>query len=129
MSRVTNLLLTCFENTEYEDGELIAFPPALAALKAWCENDELHYPLGWPRKSVDAVSGGTKHLECDLWAWGANCLNLEDFLEVVRAAQWEYPEYVQVFVKGQDDDRFVVYNLTAESKWIVWGEHENEENP
>lgn len=128
MSVVTNLILAAgtFEH-DYESGGERRLTPGLAAVRAWCEG--AHLPadeprsidlIGWPPSTVDAASGGTKHMECCVYAWGANYLVLGDFLEAVRTAPWRYPGRVQVFAKEQDDEIFSVYTLTAERTWLRW---------
>lgn len=111
MSVVTNLLLACDCGDAELDGHV---PRGLAAVKAWCEGDDRG--LGWPRP-VDEVSGGTKHLETGLYAWGANYLAFDEFMEAVRTAPWRRPARVQVIVKGQEDDVFTTYTLTEKRTW------------
>lgn len=126
MSVVTNLLLAvavgddCYERS---NGAFV-FPPGLAAVRAWCQGetgDEIHRQdrdlLRWPAASVGQVAAGTKDMECGVYAWGANYLDLKTFLEVVRTAPWRHPDQVQVFVRDPTDDRFRFYNLTAARAW------------
>jgi hypothetical protein len=111
---------------EYEyEGERRLFR-GLAAVRDWCEGrigGETHAQdrdlIRFPSKTVDSVSAGTRHMQTHVYAWGANFLDLEEFLEVVRTAPWRYPESVQVFAHNENDDacRFVVYNLNADRSW------------
>lgn len=118
MSLVTNLILTCSCCDEPEDRDDTAgYPRGLAFVHAWCTHEDRHYGLKWP-KHIDNVSGGCKHLECGAWAWGANYLHLDEFLEVIQRAPWERPDEVQVFVKEQEADRFSVFSLDETREYL-----------
>ncbi len=124
MSRVTNLMLTCsvmeHDSRRDRDGDELGEP--LRQVREWCRGktadpdcprrDLMNLPL-----RVDDEVGGPKHIECSIYIWAANWLNLEGFLEAVRTAPWRCPEDVQVFVQGQEESRFTVYNLGDNAKW------------
>lgn len=134
MSVVTNLLLVCSSYDaltieDARDGTVVRrYQPGLDRVRAWCEGEtgtEEHRDsidlIGWPSAAVDAVSGGTKHMECGLYAWGANYLAFDEFMEVVRTAPRRHPTRVQVVVKEQDDDVFTTYTLSEIRTWRRWG--------
>ena len=56
-------------------------------------------------------------MEVAVYAWGANYLDLDGFLGAVRAAPWRSPGRVQVFARGQDDLRFLVWSLNDDRTW------------
>jgi hypothetical protein len=51
-------------------------------------------------------AGGDKQLEATIYLAAFNRLNLERFLTAVRAVPWDDPEELQLFIKGEDDERF-----------------------
>jgi hypothetical protein len=133
VSVVTNLMLSVPVNSlEYKAGALgTLLTGAGKHIRDWCE--AVNVPedergtcrvIRFPEKTVDAVSAGTKHMEVDVYAWGANYLDLEGFLEAVRTAPWHRGwstlRRVQVFVMGQDDDFFSVYMLNEHQEWERW---------
>jgi hypothetical protein len=124
VSVVTSLLLSCSCN-DYDgrDERPDLRCAAIRHVKAWCDGDHKGPDersidqIRFPDKDVDAVSAGTKHMQCHVYAWGANYLDLEGFLEAVRTAPWWRPGCVQVFARGEDDERFTVFNLGEDRQW------------
>jgi len=84
MSVVTDIILV----TAIEDG---AYRPSFDLVK------------------VDQYAGGGKAVQCDVFMSAVNYLVLEDLLDWFKSVRWEYPEQVQLFVKGEHDDKFAVY--------------------
>ena len=67
-----------------------------------------------PTQTADvalALWGGTKNPQADIWCGAYNSLDLEEFLGFVVSALWENPEWVQVFVKREEDATFGVYAI------------------
>jgi len=52
------------------------------------------------------VSTGTKRLETNVCLAAFNYLNIPDLVAEVRAAPWAEPEYVQLFVQDEHENRF-----------------------
>ena len=61
--------------------------------------------------------GGQKHPECDLWAAAFNYLDSEAFLEGIAEIKWRFPQYVRVFVQGQEDECFELWMFDKENKF------------
>lgn len=57
-------------------------------------------------QDVDKVAGGKKHLETPIFVAAFNYFRLDEFLDFVRSLEWNEPQYVQVFIQGQDDEKF-----------------------
>lgn len=56
--------------------------------------------------------GGYKALETPLYIAALNHVSWQELIAHLKAGvSWEYPEEVQLLVKGQDDDLFFVVNL------------------
>ena len=55
--------------------------------------------------------GGTKVPEVDVWAAAFNYVADYRIIDHVAACPWKEPEYVQVFIQGQEEDRFTVYEF------------------
>lgn len=56
------------------------------------------------RKGMRSYAG-SKALEIDLYPGAFNHLHLQDLLDSIRAAHWDEPEEVQLFVQGETDTR------------------------
>jgi hypothetical protein len=64
---------------------------------------------GWYLVKVDEKAGGGKSMQCDLFIAAINHLNIPEFLDVFYKIEWEGPEYVQLFLKDEHDERFTTY--------------------
>lgn len=107
MSRVSNVILT-YHILEEED----VIDKAVRQLKCGdvqlfesIDSDEL--PKGW--------YGGSKMMETRIWLGAINHMLREDIVELINTVPWEYPEYVQVFVKEQEDNLFREYSIVPQS--------------
>jgi len=111
MSLVTNVVLSFSIGEEQKNEDTFILVGAI--------NDWLVSQHG-QRFGVDAdrVAGGSKHLETPLYIAAFNYLFIEDFLRFVFSLPWEEPENVQVFIQGQDEDRFTVYDKEGWEKKI-----------
>ena len=57
----------------------------------------------------DCCLGGSKRLERPSFVAAFNYLPTKQFIEHVRnAVHWEFPEQVQLFICGQDDERYSI---------------------
>lgn len=87
MSYVTNYILTTMVN----DGGAEALP-------AHCVE-------------VSDQSGGGKAMEVDVYLWAENYSEVITVQRMIANIIWEYPEDVQLMVKGQYEDLFTVWSL------------------
>ena len=55
--------------------------------------------------------GGTKYLECNLYIGAYNYMDLEKLITDLKKIKWEDPDFVQLIVKLQDDDKFKIIDL------------------
>ena len=55
--------------------------------------------------------GGSKSPQAELWAGAYNYLDLEWFVDLVASAPWESRDDVQLFVKGEWNNTFAVYQF------------------
>jgi len=108
VSWVTNVLLS-FDIMENEETRMNEVNAALL-----CIDPTRGQQLG--DISGSEVYGGAKHMEIPLWGAAFNKLLVSDFMDAVRAAAWEYPENVRVFICDQDDDTFEIAGLNYEPK-------------
>jgi len=58
---------------------------------------------------VDDKAGGGKAMQCDLFIAAINHLNIPKFLKEFYKINWEAPEYVQLMLKDEHDERFSTY--------------------
>jgi hypothetical protein len=57
--------------------------------------------------SIDPVwEGRGKALECSVYVGAYNRLELDDFVEHLRGIAWNAPQFIQLFVKDQEDVEF-----------------------
>jgi hypothetical protein len=100
--------------------------------------DFLQHLRGWFRDKGDLTSithghsdptpywwGGTKHPECQLWAGAYNHLALGEMLRHFEAIDWAWPEFVQIFVKEEEEATFCVFmfregRLTQVLPYVAW---------
>lgn len=64
---------------------------------------------GWHLVKVDEKAGGGKSMQCDLFIAAINHLNIPEFLDAFNHIKWEGPEYVQLMLKDEHDERFKTY--------------------
>lgn len=57
-------------------------------------------------KKVSQFAGGNKRMEVDVFLCAVNNLDVKEFLDAVKAVQWEMPERVQVLLKNENDEKF-----------------------
>lgn len=82
MSTVTNILVTAFAGEENVGIEHLGF------------------------NRVDEHAGGNKFFEMTVWLGAFNHCDTNQMIEWIRAAGWEQPEDVQIFVNEQENTRF-----------------------
>jgi hypothetical protein len=108
MSHVSNVILTFSiveDSTEQDDGP--DDYPVLAPLNAWLAERQYGRHLA----EVGQHAGGCKRFESPLYAIALNYVGTQEFMDVVNALPWKYPEEVQVWVQGQHDDLFTEYRV------------------
>lgn len=59
---------------------------------------------------VDKHAGGTKAMECCVFAGAFNYMPLQDFLRTVWKQNWQSRDTVQVLVQEQEDDKFTLHS-------------------
>jgi hypothetical protein len=96
MSLYTDIILAIGpeESAEEEDGRY----PLIEELNAW-----LYETLGQPRGEFKEAPDGV------CFVASINFLREDEFLGKVRSMAWEYPECVQVFLRGENDEQFRIY--------------------
>lgn len=57
---------------------------------------------------VNDVLGGTKHLETPVYVAAFNHFDIEAFIAFIKTLPWREPENVQLFVKGQEENKFAL---------------------
>lgn len=58
-------------------------------------------------ESIDPIwQGRGKSLECNVYVGAYNRLELDEFVEHLRGIEWSSPEFIQLFVKDQEDMEF-----------------------
>jgi len=105
MSYVTNVIITAslFEEDEIANDEFIV--PAIDQINAVLTNQGKG-----TLSRVTAESSG-KNLETMIYVGAFNYLGKEEILGIVRAAKWEAPEHVQVFIQRQEENLFALYKI------------------
>lgn len=63
--------------------------------------------------------GGGKWPETDLYACACNYFNWDN-IEVIAALPWAYPQAVQIFVQGQEDNAFRIYKVEDGKPVVIW---------
>jgi RNAse (barnase) inhibitor barstar len=105
MSYVTNYILTCFEDwNDTKADELNALLDVLSK--------DLETPIAFVR-----VDRGTS-MEVQVYVGATNYVYARDIAEQMRRVNWEHPEYVQLFVKDQHDERFSEYDWAKRTRSV-----------
>ena len=95
MSVVTDIILI-----EFDSVGTLNCPPPMVKINDWL-NEEYRCSL----QKVDQMAGGNKFTQVGVWMAAINHFaSLYDFVEVVRNAGWEWPEYVRLMVNEEFDD-------------------------
>ena len=75
----------------------------VAEIQGWLKAND------WPQLvEISDHAGGNKAMQCEVWAAAINYFDIEGFSKMVHAAQWESPESVQLLIKDEEDDSFVL---------------------
>lgn len=99
MSDVTNVLLTY----DLFDGD----PARIDEINNWLgENCRQIF-----REVGDQCVGGSKRLECMLYAAAINYFPEEEFIAYLRSLTWEVRDSVQLLLKRQEDLQFSVIDI------------------
>ena len=97
MSYVADVILTTFL-----EGEGIDEPcKGVVELNEWLDSE--NYGI---LQRVDQYTGGRKAQQADIYLGAFNYLDIGAFVEKIKSIKWVDPEYVQLFLKDEDDDLF-----------------------
>lgn len=65
--------------------------------------------------------GGSKWPECDIYAAAFNYIDMGAFMSWLLAIPWSSPGDVQLFVQGEEDECFSIYEIvTSENGERAW---------
>lgn len=106
MSVVTNIILS-FSIMENEISDIEDSYTNMVLINNWLRKHD-HGAFG---EDATIASGGEKHLETPVYLAAFNFFDLDEFLAFLRTLPWEEPENVQVFVQGQEEEKFTVYTI------------------
>jgi|SRR5215475_2626147 len=108
MSQVTNVILTAHVGPHGDaDREIASVNDFLREAKGGG---------GGKFVEVSGDAGGTKHMECRVYLSAFNHADTEVILRAVDQAAWVDKEMVQVFVKEQEQETFVLRYSGASSQ-------------
>ncbi|NEQ36577.1 MAG: hypothetical protein F6K40_09945 [Okeania sp. SIO3I5] len=60
----------------------------------------------------DYAIGGGKSMEARVYGGAFNFLDIDNFIEVVKAQNWRAKKNVQLLIQDQEDSCFTMYKLT-----------------
>lgn len=100
MSVITEVILTCLE-PDYNDLTRRDLPVR------WI-NSRIIDHVGCLVRIDNRVTKGSKFLIHDIWAAAFNKLDKAKFLQSVKDAPWDSPEYVTLMWSEEEDDGFVI---------------------
>lgn len=97
MSRVTDLILTEFDSVGGDSD----MPEPMVKINDYLGKHNSAF------KKCDEHAGGGKFMQVGVWLAAANYLgDVAELVEVVIHQRWTDPEYVQLFVKEEEDNKF-----------------------
>ncbi len=131
MSWVANLMIS----VSWDDDKLVP------QLSDWLEN-EAPYQNGEEGNGVGTLQritgsgepgtlfgvwGGWKNPECKVWAGVLNHADLRALLRKIGAMPWAEPQYLQVFLKDQEDSYFQLW-MIRDGAWRQYAPPDPEAN-
>jgi len=105
MSAVTNVLLSLSNQEFWGDDEHRDESAALDSVNAWFKEDGL--------VDLAAAFANEAHygIHAYLYGGGFNHLDIEGFIKVVASQEWLDPDNLQLFLRGEQEDRFELVQL------------------
>lgn len=92
MSRVADIILLTFIDE-----------PSVAKAQQWLADNK------WPQLvEISGHAGGNKAMQCEVWAAAINYFDIDAFAKVIASIEWESPEFVQLLVKDEHEERFTL---------------------
>ena len=91
MSHVADTVVFTFL---HEDGPM-------QEVQKWLTEENQYGPL----VEVSDHAGGHKALQCQLWVGAFNYLDIDEFVRVVFAQPWKYPEHVCIAICDEHEDQ------------------------
>ena len=112
MSWVTDILVICSVEECSTPEEFVgqALPAPLQWLNEWLEEKD----HGQLVRLDGLATGGGKAFQAVVAGSAFNHFPLEEFLEAAFSLDWNAPESVQVFAKGEEESVFTVYTAEEE---------------
>ena len=109
MSLVTNVILVAgiLEYADEPDGNF-------EKINEWCREHMRGQGFG-PDPNTTSVVGGHKALEADVRIAAFNYFLEDEFMELLRGLDWEYPDELQVFIQRQEEYRFSLLHPLVDS--------------
>jgi hypothetical protein len=104
MSYVTNLILNFGTLEEHEDRlrEVNSF---------FYKDDKAGFVLMDSEGTPQNWYGGSKVMECWIAMGAFNYIDLDEFKNHLKNVKWNSPEYMQLIIKDQDDDKWSIWEL------------------
>lgn len=103
MSVVTNLILCTQHRDGMHTGNQLHVELLNAYLREEFEEDRF--------VQVNYLTRSRKTMEGDVFICAVNGLDSEGFIALWRRIPWEFPDCVQLMVKGHGEEKFTVYEL------------------
>lgn len=104
MSHVTDILLL----TALHDGGRDDEHPNADALSAWLVE---HHGPACSLKQLDQHADGNKRMQADVFGVALQSCNIGALVSQFRAIPWESPESVQLLLKDECWDAFIIYSV------------------
>ncbi len=109
MSWLTNvILILSLEEVFDENFKMIETSPALININYWLEKNDKET---LNNLSYYAIGGGKVMAPC-VYGGAFNFLDIDNFIEVVKAENWRAKKDVQLLIKDREDSCFTMYKLT-----------------
>lgn len=121
MGLVTSVALIC----SCSEGSHDEGVPAIASVNRWLrEHCDAPKSDGNVLVQVDQHAGGTKGFEANLFIGGFNYLDVDGFVQAVRAAPWQDPKRVQLLIRREGDEGFEGVRMTGKvyvlEHWVAY---------
>jgi len=110
MSWITDALLILGQLEGFDDDyEIVVEIPGMKAINGWLQEHD----FGTFDRLDEHIAGGGKAMQALVYGGAFNYLvrNLDEFLRIIAVQPWRVPEEVQLFLKDEDEGRFILFEI------------------
>jgi hypothetical protein len=111
MSWVWNVMLSFSNEEHWADGEKEAaeVPAPIENINKWLEADKAR---NYGALADLTLASGGAGMEANVYGGGFKHCDIEAFVDVVASQDWQDRDSVQLFIQGEEADKWTIIDLT-----------------